>query len=384
MTVVAHVGRYDPASTSGVDRIVAGLVDYLPLVGVECEVWHFTDCVTQPRRREVGGVSVVDLPVRRLSGLAGVTRLPWRLPDSTLSWLATRASEVDLVHLHSVYRPENIWASRLGVPYVVTPHGGYNAAIFAGRHRIGKLAWFRLLDRRVLAQAAVVHVVSASEREQVEMLGAARQIVEIPNSVRPADLAATVSAPGVDPTWLFVGRLDTRVKGLDLLLRGYAAASAEVELPRLVIAGPDVRGELPALTRLAGDLGIDDRVTWHGQVDDRQRAELLAAACLVLYLSRSEGFPLGVLEALAAGRPCLVTPVADPDGCLSGPGAVIRTEPTVSGAAEGMRRAARLSPAELATMGRAGRRLVEDEYLLPVVVGRIATLYDKVLAGVAR
>ncbi len=382
--VVAHIGPYEPDSPNGVNRCLVSMVRHLPGAGVRCEVWHFTDRAGQPSSRTVDGVRVVDLPTRSSVRPPGVRRLPWRLPGVTRAWLADRAGQVDMLHLHSVYRPDNVLSGRLGLPYVLTPHGGYNEAIFTGRHQLAKKAWFRLLDSRLLLGAAAVHVLSRSEGQTVAGLGVRAPIVEIPNGVYPVEPRSGVAQPDADAAWLYVGRIDRNVKGLDLLLHGYAAASTGAEglLPPLVVAGPDLRGDLSSLVRTAAQLGIADRVSWPGTVDDEQRALLLAGSSLFVHTSRSEGFPLGVLEALAAARACLVTPASDPDGSLERHGAVLVAEPTVDGVAEAMRRAAGLDRAELAQMGQAGRALVQEAYAWPAVAERLARLYAEALRKV--
>ena len=78
--------------------------------------------------------------------------------------------------------------------------------------------------------------------------------------------------------------------------------------PRLAVAGAGVMRE--PLERLAGELGIDDRVTFLGRVPDDDLPHLYAAADLfVLPTVAYEGFGISTVEALAAGTPVVGTPV---------------------------------------------------------------------------
>lgn len=97
-----------------------------------------------------------------------------------------------------------------------------------------------------------------------------------------------------------VGRLDL-MKAHDILLR----AITKVAGVRVVILG---EGEQrPALEKLAIDLEVSDRIGLLGWVDN-PRAYLHEFDVIAL-LSRSEGFPLAVVEAMLAAHPVVATRV---------------------------------------------------------------------------
>jgi glycosyltransferase involved in cell wall biosynthesis len=75
----------------------------------------------------------------------------------------------------------------------------------------------------------------------------------------------------------------------------------------------DVVGDGSALTQLkerAERLGLNGRVTFHGQLNHEGVIELLKQADLFCYPTKSDGFPKVVLEALACGLPVISTPVS--------------------------------------------------------------------------
>lgn len=110
------------------------------------------------------------------------------------------------------------------------------------------------------------------------------------------------------PTVLFVGRL-VREKGiLDLL-----QALGEVPAVRLLVAGAaldtDRDGVEDEVRRRAADPALSGRVELLGMLSrDELRATMLRAQALVLPSYR-EGVPRSVIEALAAGRPAIVTDI---------------------------------------------------------------------------
>lgn len=101
---------------------------------------------------------------------------------------------------------------------------------------------------------------------------------------------------------LYLGRIDMRMKGLDLLLEAYAKLPESDVLP-LVIAGSGRRPDEANLRRALNRVG--PRVRWLGPVDATAKAALFADAAAVVVPSRAESFSLTALEAMAHGRPVL-------------------------------------------------------------------------------
>ena len=99
---------------------------------------------------------------------------------------------------------------------------------------------------------------------------------------------------------LGVGRFEPQ-KRFDLLLRAFALTSDRRS--RLVLLGDGA--DRPALTRLAAELGIADRLEMPGFVTDV--APWFARADLFVLSSVYEGLPAVVLEAMAANCPVIST-----------------------------------------------------------------------------
>ena len=128
----------------------------------------------------------------------------------------------------------------------------------------------------------------------------------------PATTASPTPSPSEPPAGpsrlLAVGRL-VDVKGFDLLIDALAALSrARPGLDaRLEIVGDGP--ERAALERRVDAAGLADRVTLPGHLGPVALRERLRAATLFVLPSRSEGVPLALLEAMAAGVPVLAADV---------------------------------------------------------------------------
>ena len=114
-----------------------------------------------------------------------------------------------------------------------------------------------------------------------------------------------------DKIILFVGGLDRAhyFKGVEVLLRAVAGLRLKIKDLRLLIVG---EGDLkPKYKRLAGDLGIGDRVIFAGKVSDEELPGYynLADVFVLPSTDSSEAFGLVLLEAMAGGLPIITTNV---------------------------------------------------------------------------
>ncbi len=206
-------------------------------------------------------------------------------------------------------------AARAGVPRVsvVVSDPQQDFAASAGRFKLLKQ---RLL-RRAYHQAACVVAVSEGVRRSVlqRYRLAPERVVVLPNLYdfdemdRLAEQPTVRLAPGHLHV-VAVGRLQAE-KGFDVLLRAFqhlqaAALPAPVQL-HLLGSGPDE----PHLKQLAGELGLADRVHFHGF--QHNPYGFLRQASVFCLSSRYEGFPNVLVEALACGTPVVAT------DCPSGP-----------------------------------------------------------------
>ncbi|MGE0294525.1 MAG: glycosyltransferase family 4 protein [Hyphomonadaceae bacterium] len=354
---VAHVGNYKPDSPNGVDKTIVGLVRHLGAQKVEVEVWHPSRHVDRTVERCEDGIRIVDLPVSRT--LKGICRFG----EGVAGFLKSRVGPVDLLHFHSVFQQENLKLAHLGIPYVVTPNGGYDRLVLAGRNRVAKSIWMALWERPYLKRARLIQAVSAPELATIESLSLPTPVRFIPNGIDETVFHRAVEPPSRLNYFLFLGRLAIDQKGLDLLLEGYAKAFARLPtMPRLVLAGPDFRGGREQLAAFARKLGIAAQVAFPGAVQGEAKWGLLAGARLFVHTSRWEGMPFALLEALALGRPVLVTPATNlaADVGEAAAGVVVASE--VDAIADGLLEAAALSDERLDRMGGNARSMAQAKF----------------------
>jgi len=148
--------------------------------------------------------------------------------------------------------------------------------------------------------------VSPSTRDDLIGRGVpAEQIVVIPNGL---DHTRYVPGPqpAQTPTVLVFGRIEP-YKRIDLVLHAMQRVSARVPAARLIVVGSG-RG-LEALRRLAADLGLTERITFTGFVDELTKVQHIQQAAVVANTSEKEGWGLTILEANACGVPTVASDV---------------------------------------------------------------------------
>ncbi|MCB1460999.1 MAG: GT4 family glycosyltransferase PelF [Nitratireductor sp.] len=119
--------------------------------------------------------------------------------------------------------------------------------------------------------------------------------------------AVPTCPPGNPPTVSLIGRV-VPIKDIKTFVSAAGIIRDRVPNARVIVAGsmdedPDYAAECLALVE---ELGLSQTVEFAGKVDT---ATLLATTDVVVLTSLSEAQPLTILEAGAAGRPCVTTDV---------------------------------------------------------------------------
>lgn len=230
-------------------------------------------------------------------------------------WFRAHAYDYDIIHIHALFSHLPIVAARAarraGLPYVITPHGMINRYGMAHKAAM-KAASFRLFERSVLEQAAVIHMTSTAEERDLTAL-------HIQTPVRKIPLAVDPLPPGKGERFLkdhielhgctnlaFVGRINP-VKNIEALIDALAILAPRHPALRLIVIGDGDPSYLDALKARAVDHNVGERICWAGHLGGQARSDALTAAQIYVQPSLSESFGMSVVEALSLGLACVVS-----------------------------------------------------------------------------
>jgi glycosyltransferase involved in cell wall biosynthesis len=260
-----------------------------------------------PREEVRHGIAVMHprYPVLPKIGMSAAPLLMYRALRRHLAELQERLA-FEIIDAHYFY-PDGVAAvmlgRALGRPVVITARG--TDVNLLPQYRIPR-RWIRW----AAAHAAGIVAVADALRDRLVALGIDRERVRVVRNGVDLDLfspcerdAARQEFDLAGPVILSVGALVAH-KAHDLVIRSLTA------LPDVTLAVVGEGPEAPKLRRLAGALGLNERVRLLGAMSQDRLARAYGAADAVVLASSREGLPNVLLEAMACGTPVVATAVS--------------------------------------------------------------------------
>ena len=245
-------------------------------------------------------------------------------PPRFFTELRSRLTENQIVHIHELRSFLTVGAHSalrgIRIPYVLSPHGGLR---HLGKRPV-KVAFDWLWGKSILKDAAAICVISPTEERDARNFSIEpHRIHPLPNGI-DAERYKELPRPGEFATrWrlhgrkivLFLGRLNW-IKGPDILIQSMQFLK-DLSDVHLVIAGPDDGAEL-RLRTLVKEQKLEGKVTFTGFLDEEQKLRALVDSYATVIPSRSEAFPITLLEGLACKKPAVVSSACDLDDWIAG------------------------------------------------------------------
>lgn len=309
-------------------------------------------------------------------------RTPLALSSATDKYL--RETEYDIYHANTLwlYPVHTVcaYARKVGKPYVLSTHGMLYPtalAVSSWKKKLMGAMWYN----NDIMQADCLHATCMAEIEYNRKYGYKGPIAVIPNPVVfpkfIGESQATYSKVSTNDkrTIGFLGRLHP-IKKVENII--YAMNLLEPELRNKVKL--DVMGKFDDryeqwLKDEVIRLGLEDYVEFVGFVSGEEKYQRLQRLSALMVPSAQENFGMIVPEALICETPVyasLGTPWSELNECQCGWWR--DNEPkTIAGV---IKEILTMSDADLRSMGRNGRRLMEEKYEQHKVAAMMQQLYD--------
>ena len=231
------------------------------------------------------------------------------VPNQKLSDLPAPFDAPDLVVFEEFYRfkPTGLTMEvfKKRIPYVIVPRSSMTREAQNYKRLkkiIGNAVWFT----RFAERAAGIQFLTREEKQNSLPFGEKNGYV-IPNGIHIPTEQTAVSAERMQFT--YVGRIRTYQKGLERMIEAVAKCASSIRNAgaRFDLYGSDLFGARALLEKKISESGIADLMEIHDAVFGEEKKQVLLQADVFVMTSLFEGMPMGMIEALAYGIPCIAT-----------------------------------------------------------------------------
>lgn len=373
MKIVHIIASIDPKN-GGLQAVAMRIAAAQGALGLDVHVVSYGSPVVEAQVQEIG------------QSIPNFTDIHWHLlpePDRIEALFCFKGRQLlrevlkkaAFVHIHGVWEPFLLRASKLArqadIPYCICPAGMLDHWSLKQKSWKKKIA-LRLCYKRMLNDAAFLHVLNIDEVSAIKPLRLKSSKLVIPNGVftqefdplpRSGQFKQKLSMPPERRYILFLSCLHFK-KGTDILAMAFAAICEIYPDVDLVVAGPDGGAESDFLA-LVEKFGIRHRVHLTGPIYGEAKLEALIDAECFCLPSRQEGFSMAITEALACATPVVITDQCHfPEVGAANAGIIVAVDPIEVAKAL----AAILNDTVGAQrMGESGRRLVFEQFTWPAI-----------------
>jgi glycosyltransferase involved in cell wall biosynthesis len=279
-------------------------------------------------------------------------------------------------------------AARRSTPYMVFAHGmldPYFKRSFPIKHIKKALYWYPV-EYWVLRNAFRVLFTTEPERTLAERSFAfwKWKSAIVPYSVHAPELpvqtyldAFHIAVPELKGRRfvVFLGRIDPK-KGCDLLVKAFCEIASDDPELHLLMAGPS-DAWAQQLQAIAEAATVADRVHWPGMLRGPAKWGAFIASETFILPSHQENFGIAVAEALACGRPVLLSDQVNIGSIIGDAGCSLIEPDTLEGTRSLLRRWISLNAEERANMSAAAGLCFHTRFDLRSSVEQLVQLFEE-------
>ena len=307
-------------------------------------------------------------------------------PLGAIFRIKNQIRDFDVVHVHEHRQTLSIivcyFARRYGIPYVVQAHG--SVLPFFQKEGL-KNIFDKVFGFKILYGASKVFALTEVEKEQYLKMGVEEDRIEIVPLGINIEEYSNLPEGGIfrekfniskdDKLIIFIGRVH-EIKGIDLLIDAFKELADSVSDVKLAIVGPD-DGYMDALNLRIAECGLSDKVIVTGPLYKKEKQEALVDCDLFVMPSKYESFTTSGLEAMACGKPLVLTKNNHIHDWVDGSVGLACDDDKMS-LKDAM--AEVLFDEELSKkFGMNGRRLIQEKYNWDMINEQILNIYESII-----
>lgn len=307
-------------------------------------------------------------------------------PIGAIFRIKNQIRDFDVVHVHEHRQTLSIiacyFARRYGIPYVVQAHG--SVLPFFQKEGL-KNIFDKVFGFKILHGASKVFALTEVEKEQYLKMGVEEDRIEIVPLGINIEEYSDLPEEGIfrekfniskdDKLIIFIGRVH-EIKGLDLLIDAFKELADSESDVKLAIVGPD-DGYMDALNLRIAECDLSDKVIVTGPLYKIGKQEALVDCDLFVMPSKYESFTTSGLEAMACGKPLVLTKNNHIHDWVDGSVGLACDDDKMS-LKDAM--AEVLFDEELSKkFGMNGRRLIQEKYNWDMINEQILNIYESII-----
>lgn len=285
----------------------------------------------------------------------------------------------DIIVFHEVYRFEYIKIykaiRKTKIPYIVLPHGCLSKQA-QKRKFAKKITGNIVFFNSFLKSAQAIQYLSDNEARMSAFSMypsfVAGNGIDIPEKKKISFFNDGIKI-------IYIGRLEILTKGLDLLIEAIKkiAPLLRQNNARIEIYGPDYDGAHELLRKAITKYNISDLISVNKETMGVEKERVLLSADCFIQTSRTEGLPMGPLEALGYGLPCIVTDGVGLGELIESFGAGYRCETSVDGIADVIKQFI-LEREKVSSMSSAASDMIATKFDRNLIAKKTVSKYSQI------
>lgn len=195
---------------------------------------------------------------------------------------------------------------KYNIPYIITPRCSLTYQAMHNKSRWKKEIAHLLFYDKFVKRSLAIQFLTKQEYEDSKYRFNVQHII-LPNGFNKPERRKKVFSDN-SIKGIFIGRIDIYQKGLDLLLDVIESIKDKLTTVNfsLIIYGPKSK-DYNVLENTINSKKIDSIVKLGGEILSKEKQEAILNSDIFFLTSRFEGHPMGLIEALSYGLPCIIT-----------------------------------------------------------------------------